>query len=342
MVLNEKNYIFADHKKEPVTAIMYNHATAIGLIIEHTLIRYGIVRYDGQIIWENTRPSGAAVSGKEIFRNLHEAIRDCRVRADQFKINPLCIGIGSPGIVDPEKGVLRGEAIHFRGWMNIEITSPLAHTYHIPVYADNAAKLIGLAEYTFGPGKELKNVVYLHIGKGIGGAIFIHGKLYRGTHNAGGELGLMTLSCQEGPDRFGVLGSFESLASEDALVHKYLRSCGLGNSLGEAEYINTEYVLDRYGEKEKGAIDAIESITRMIGIGLSNIIHVFSPDMIIMGGILLSRENTILDLIRRSAYRHSFTVSAEHVVIEKSRNPLLSGVLGAGIYALERIGGQNN
>ena len=99
------------------------------------------------------------------------------------------IGIGTPGIVDETNRIVLGGAENIKGWENLNLADRIEAETHLPVQMGNDANLMGLGETMYGAGQGARNVVFLTVGTGIGGAVVIDGKLFNGFANRGTELG---------------------------------------------------------------------------------------------------------------------------------------------------------
>lgn len=122
-----------------------------------------------------------------------------------------------------------GGADNIKGWINIPLAEIIENAIHLPIGVDNDANLMGLGETAYGAAKGCREVVFLTIGTGIGGAVIIDGELYRGYKNKGTELGHIVLFGDGEPCSCGSFGCLEQYASTSALVRRFNAYCSQQN-----------------------------------------------------------------------------------------------------------------
>lgn len=141
--------------------------------------------------------------------------------AQQLGVTIEGIGIGTPGIVDETNRIVLGGAENIKGWENLNLADRIEAETHLPVQMGNDANLMGLGETMYGAGQGARNVVFLTVGTGIGGAVVIDGKLFNGFANRGTELGHVPLIANGEPCACGSIGCLEHYASTSALVRRF-------------------------------------------------------------------------------------------------------------------------
>lgn len=322
---------------------MYEHATAIGLDIGRTMIRTAIVEYGGKIICDFSYKYDRVPDREELISLVVEAVSVTRKEASAYKLNPLCVGIAAKGFINYREGIIYGPDQGIKGWENVPLGRLVSTETGLPVFIDNDANLMAIAEHYNGAAKEYNNIVYIALRSGIGGAIIIDGKLYRGADNAGGEIGQMSLDIFGQYSDKGIRGSFEYFASSVALVRNYMVMSG--QLKGEGNNINFELrASDVFELSYKGdphAKNAVKDNANYIGAGLANLISVFSPDIIILGGGMAMARNDYIDMIIESANSNSLEFCSKGVKIIRAKLGMQASLLGAGIYALIRLDGKH-
>jgi len=181
----------------------------------------------------------------------------------------IAIGIGTPGPVDAT-GRIAKVAINLAGWHDVPLADWLEEKTGLPTVLANDANCAGLGEAWLGAGRRFRNLILLTLGTGVGGAIILDGKLFTGHQGAAGELGLITLNPEGPPCNSGNQGSLEQYASVQAIRrHTGLDPEELGNraKAGEAQ-----------------ALAFWESYGRHLGIGLTSLIYVLTPEALVIGG----------------------------------------------------------
>src|SRR4030095_4223023 len=160
---------------------------ALGVDLGGTFIKSAVINSEGEIINSYKIESHAEKNPKKVVLQIIKSITNLEAQITN-KISG--IGIGSPGIVTD--GVVKYPP-NFKGWKEIDLKKIISSKFEIKTEVDNDAKCGGLAELLFGYGKKYKNFIFLTLGTGIGGAIIIDGKLYRGEQNSAGEFGMTSI-----------------------------------------------------------------------------------------------------------------------------------------------------
>ncbi|NOY37513.1 MAG: ROK family protein [Chlorobi bacterium] len=318
---------------------MYKYASAIGIDIGRTGIKYGIVRYDGMVLNHDRIQYNQRRNREAVLKKLITVVKEMLDYASDNKINPLSIGIGSPGFVDPQTGVILGAALHIRDWKDIPLGETISGRFGIPAFVDNDATLYGYAEWLFGAARNRENVLFVSLRSGIGGAIVVNGKLYRGNHNAAGEFGQMSINFRGARNKWGGRGTLESYAGAEALVKHYNRLVKKRGN-GDLTVTTAKPVFDRFNQGERVAADAVRENAFFLGIGLGNLVNIFSPGLIVLGGGMALGGKQYISLIRESLVNHAMDNCVNDLKIITARLKEKAGFIGAAHYALERLDGK--
>ncbi len=194
--------------------------------------------------------------------------------------------IALAGQIDYEKDVVR-YAPNIPGFENVNLKKIIEEKIGKNIEVDNDVKCFALAENTYGKGKKYDHVVYLTIGTGIGGAIEIDNKLYRGANNTAGEFGHMIINIGGEKCSCGGNGCWERYVSGKAIERIYYDQTGKKK---KAVDISTDSIKGKIEDKK-----VIEEASLYLATGLINIVNTVNPEIIIIGGsIVKSRE--IFDL----------------------------------------------
>ncbi len=161
----------------------------IGVDLGGTAIKYALATESGKILQDGNRPSYSQSDKKSILNQIITAIHEMQKHAQNEGVSAEVVGIGTPGNVDIETGVLMGSTPNFRDWRDVNISEEVQSQVNLPVFVDNDANVMALGEARFGTGRGYKNLICITIGTGIGGGIMIDGSIYRGVACAGAELG---------------------------------------------------------------------------------------------------------------------------------------------------------
>lgn len=322
---------------------MYKYATSIGVDVGQTMIRSAVIRYGGEVLTDLTLRHDPVKNSDELISHIISAVSKTRQEAYRLKVNPLCVGIAARGFVDYKKGIILGPDQGVKGWENIRLSKIVNAETGLPAFIDNDAKLMAIAEHHNGAAKSYDNVVFVTLRSGIGGAIIIDGKLYRGYDNAGGEIGQMSLDVLGQFSDKGIRGSFEYFASSVALIRNYLALSGQINEKGvkSNDRLRARDVFELSYRGDKPASKAVADNANYVGAGLANLISIFAPDIIILGGGMAMAKDVYLDMIRESAYSNSLGFCRKNVKIIRAKLGFHASLQGAGIFALTRLDGKH-
>lgn len=205
------------------------------------------------------------------------------------------IGIGSTGPVDPIAGEF-GDVDFLPGWRQKRLVADLERIFNVRAALENDADAAALAEASWGAGKNKSRLVYVTVGTGIGGGVVLDGELYRGVDGAHPELGHHVVDPSGPACSCGFQGCWESLAAGPAMAAWF-------KSQAPADYPHRERVSARdicrlAQQGDELARRAVEREAYYLGLGLANLINLFTPDAIVLSGSVLKSSLLFLDGIR--------------------------------------------
>jgi glucokinase len=317
---------------------MYRYAAAIGADITRFSIRVAVIKMEGEVICEETFPLKAKQTRDYILAELNKAISLMRQKVAADGVNPIAIGISAGGFIDHEHGILLGPGHGIKDWTNVPLAKIINKDAGLPVFVGNDANLMTIAEQRYGAANGYKNVIFVALRSGIGGGIVINGNLYRGVNNAGGEIGQMIINFSGGISETGIRGSFEHFASASALVRRYNEE--RGSDTGSSSKITAKEIFELSYKKDKTASRVVKENAMLVGIGLSNLITIFAPEIIVIGGGMAKARDSYMDMIRESAFSNSLENCRAEVKIERAALGSRSALIGAAVYSLTRLAGK--
>jgi len=206
------------------------------------------------------------------------------------------IGIGSTGPVDPFTGKF-GEVDFLPGWRGQNPVEDLARMFRVQVALENDADAAALAEAGWGAGKNKSRLIYVTVGTGIGGGIVFDGRLYRGVDGAHPELGHQVIDPAGPLCSCGFRGCWESLAAGPAMV-AWL-DANAPADYPHREHLTAKRICQLARQDDALAHQAVEREAYYLGIGLANLINLFTPDVIVLSGSLMKSAPLFLDGIRK-------------------------------------------
>lgn len=262
------------------------------------------------------KESFATVGCNETIVKIKEAIREVMSRNSLSNSDIYSIGISCGGPLDSATGVVMSPP-NLPGWDNIPIVKILSEEFGVKAAIHNDANACALAEWTFGAGKGTRNMAFLTFGTGLGAGLILDGRLYTGTNDNAGELGHIRLA-DFGPVGYGKAGSFEGFCSGSGIrqlaqsaVKERLQ---MGVSVpwcpdGDLESITARKVADAMYAGDALAREIYCTSARYLGIGLSMLIDIINPDMIVIGSIYARNEEFFKPLVQQVLDREALPLA---------------------------------
>ena len=246
------------------------------------------------------------------------------------------IAIAAAGAIDTNKGWITLSP-NLPGWLNIPLRDIVRKRYGVDTYLINDASAAALGEHRLGAGRDKNNLVYITVGTGIGGGIIVDGELYSGTSGGAGEIGHMTIDANGPECNCGNTGCLEVLASGTAIANEAKRRIKQGEKslLSDMvlEGITAEKVANAAHGGDQLALDVISRAATYLGVGMVNLVNIFNPEMIIVGGGLSKMGELLLRPARQVVRKRAFPLCAGAVRIVVTKLGDDAGVLGAAIFA---------
>ena len=249
----------------------------------------------------------------------------------------ICVAAASP--VDMKKGIVSTPP-HLPGWYAVPLRDIVRDRYGVDTYLINDVKAAVLGEHRFGAGQGIDNLVCITLGTGIGGGIITNGKLYFGEVGGAGEVGHMTIEANGPRCVCGNTGCWELFVSGTAIEREVARHLVSGEASALAEIyqqngrVTAEDVAIAARNGDVLAIRVIASSARYLGIGLVNLVNIFNPGMIIIGGGLSRMGDILLEPAIQVVKDKAFRVLSGAVRIVPSRLGDDAAVLGGAAFVL--------
>ena len=307
-----------------------------------TKIRTAIISNKGQIIAKDYSLT-LAYEGLEAVTGRILSDVDCLLSLRNLDSSQLhSISIAAAGAIDFEKGLITSSP-NLPGWHNVPLREIVKDKYRVDTFLINDASAAALGEHEFGAGRGVDNLILLTVGTGIGGGIIIDGKLYCGSSGSAGEIGHMTIDVNGQRCNCGNTGCLETLASGTAMAREAIKRIKQGerSSLteiveGEIESITAEKVSVAAQGGDSLASEVIFKAATYLGVGMVNLVNIFNPEMIIVGGGVAKMGDLLLDPARQVVKERAFELSAQAVRIVPAQLGDDSGLLGAAAFAFQQ------
>ncbi len=307
----------------------------IGIDLGGTNIAVGIVTKEGEILKKMSVPARAERPFEEIFADMADCIHKLLAETGISEKEIDSIGIGTPGCIDTEKGILIF-AGNFKYGKMVDYRALMAKHFDIPVYIGNDANVAALAEAKVGAAKGVENAIMITLGTGVGGGIIIGGKIYEGFCSAAGELGHIVLVHEGEQCSCGRKGCWEAYASVTALVRQ-TKAAMIANpdsimNKTPLDQVNGRTSFDAAKKGDAAALAVVSKYREYIAEGIADMINIFSPQIVVVGGGICKEGDYLLDPVReivRSEVFGSGLLPERKIVVAELGND--AGLIGAAL-----------
>ena len=307
----------------------------IGVDLGGTNIAVGIVDKEGNILSEKSVKTLADRPFDQIVADMAACIKDLLSENGLTENDLVSIGIGCPGNLDTENGRLV-YANNFKHGVDVPLRSLMQKYIDKPVYLGNDANVAALGETIAGAAKGVKNAVMITLGTGVGGGIIIDGKIYEGQYSAGAEMGHVCIVKDGEHCSCGRNGCWEAYASVTALVRqtKEAMRAHPESKMNDTplEEVNGRTAFDAMRAGDPAAKKVCDTYIEYISEGLVDIVNVFRPETLIIGGGICKEGDTLLVPIRKFINKYAYGGSLnteQRVEIAKLGNA--AGMIGAAL-----------
>ena len=308
----------------------------IGIDLGGTGIKAGVVNDKGEILSKASCPTLPERGYEAVIRDMANlAIQVARDSGHEIG-DMEAIGVGLPGIMDPRTG--RIPFCTNLGWHDVPLVEEMAKYVDVPVFVDNDATVAGLAESVAGVSAGCENSVFVTLGTGVGGGVVLGGKVFSGSHGVATEIGHMITVVDGEPCTCGNRGCFERYASATALIREGRRMCeakpdtALAKAVGgDLSAINAKHVIDlaKAGDPDCAAI--FDRYVEHLAIGLVNIINLYDPEVIVLGGGVSHAGQFLLDAVRAKLPSLVFYKGMPYARVELAKLTNDAGIIGAAM-----------
>jgi glucokinase len=256
----------------------------------------------------------------------------------------LGVGIGSPGPLDLAEGVVL-DAFNL-GWKDFALRDRLAETVGLPAILDNDANCATWGEYWLGAGRNVKSLVGVTLGTGIGGGVVLDGRLIHGASASAGELGHMTIDFHGRRCKCGNYGCLEAYASGPNIAARAREGlmAGAESALtglvgGDLTRLTAATVYEAILQGDAYAEEVMLETAKILGAGLANIVNLFNPDMIVIVGGVTRAGDYLFAPLRSEVRRRAFRSADQACRIVPGALPETAGVIGAAGLFLHSLQG---
>lgn len=309
-----------------------------GVDIGGTNLRVGLVPFaGGRPVAVSSAPTCAARGPAAVVEEVVSMLR--MVIAEVGRANVAGVGIGAPGPLDRSRGVVL-ETPNL-GWRDVPLVDMIASPIGLPVILDNDANCFAFGEWWLGAGRGAERLIGVTLGTGIGGGIILGGAPYRGASDAAGEVGHMSVDYSGRRCACGSRGCVEAYASGSAITARAAEGIARGAdsalaaAVGDPAGITAEMVCKAAAAGDGFATLMIDETARLIGVAISNLIHLLNPDVVVIGGGVAGAGELLFAPLRDEVKHRAFRSAARACRIVQAELPATAGLVGAaGVFKL--------
>jgi glucokinase len=316
------------------------HRSVLAFDIGGTKVAAGVVDGHGQVcsfLVEPTREDGPDAGLERLFALGRRAVAASGI--DWAEVDAVSIACGGP--LDAERGVLLGPP-HLPGWDDVPVTELAQAAFQRPAALENDAAAAAAGEHRYGAGAGTRHMVYLTISTGVGGGVILDGRLYRGAHGNGGELGHVTVdrhgrTCR-GCGRRGCLEAYASGTSIAERAREALAADGAGGSslaaLAEPTAADVAAAA-RAGDPLARAV--WDETLAALASGLCTIVNVFEPELVVLGGGVSRAGEQLLGPVRDAVHANAMSPGGRLAGVVRAALGDHVGVVGAAAVFHDRL-----
>jgi glucokinase len=298
----------------------------VGIDLGGTNLKIALLDPSCRIIHKHTQPTQRFSDKEDLIQAIIDSVgyimKQYRLQMGQI----VGVGLGLPGPIDYDLGI-----VHFfpniPGWKEVRLKKMLEEQLGLPVFLDNDANVMALAEYSLGAARGTRNAVCITLGTGVGGGLILDGRLYRGSSYAAGEIGHMPIN-ERGPQcNCGGIACLESYIGNRRLTEEARRIF--------RKEIDLEQVSALAYRGNKKATALWDEVGAHLGVALVAVVNLLNPDCIVIGGGVANAGKILFDKVKATISNRAMLVQARAVKVVKAKLGNDAGMIGAGLLVKE-------
>ena len=302
----------------------------IGIDLGGTNIAVGVVDDRHRIVAEASLPAGAHRPAEQVVADMCRAVELALDKAGLTPADCASIGVGAPGTCDPERGVV--VRAYNLNWFDVPVCAMLTAHFGLPARLSNDANCAALAETVAGAAVGCRNMVLITLGTGVGGGIIVDGRIVSGLGGAGGEPGHSLLVLDGEPCTCGRRGCWEVYASATALIRQGREAAAAHPTslLNRYPELTGRDVFDAADAGDEAAQAVLERYYVYVAAGITDLVNILSPEMVLIGGGISRQGERLLRPIRRYVAANCFGgESRPQPIIHAAQLGNEAGIIGA-------------
>ena len=308
----------------------------IGIDVGGMSIKAGAVDEEGNILFKHSCPTGVERGYGAVICDIATLGLDTIIKSGHTLADVAAVGIGIPGIMNQQTGVV--PFCTNLAWHEVPIIEEMKKYTDKPVFVDNDANAAALAESVRGVSKGYNSSLFVTLGTGVGGGLIINGRVFSGAHGVATEIGHMVTVDGGEMCTCGKQGCFERYASATALIREGRRLCASKPECALMQAVNgsilditAKHVIDLAKSGDPDCTALFDAYIHHLCIGLTNLINVYDPEIIVLGGGVSHAGEFLLNAVRTRMPRYIFFKTMPYARIELAQLTNDAGIIGAAM-----------
>jgi glucokinase len=311
----------------------------VGVDLGATKILAGIFKSNLECLGRSKMSTKSQRGPEGVIERIAHCVRDTIDECDLDPRQIRGIGVGAPGAVDTDTGrVINGPNL---GWKNVPLKKALEGYLQMPVHVENDCNICTLGIYETELKSKPRNMVGMFIGTGIGGGLILEGRLYSGFNRTAGEIGHTVIEVGGPKCSCGNCGCFEALASRGAIFRRIKNAVKEGQKTMLTDMLGPNLRDMRSGDLRKAirrgdkfVKGVIEEAAKYTGIAAANLINIFNPEVIVIGGgVIAALEDEMMPIIIKTAHNYALAGTDKGIRIVSAKLGDDAGIVGGAVLA---------
>lgn len=314
----------------------------LGVDLGGTNIKAGLFTDSFQTVKKVHRPTHEEQGSDAVLNRIWSSCEDLMADAGVTSDDIAAAGFGIPGQMDIQKGISIFSP-NFTDWQNVPVVQWFQNKLGKPVFIDNDVRVHLYGETTFGAGKGHQNVVLVAIGTGLGAAVMIDGHVLYGASNSVGEIGHMNMYRHGRPCACGSSGCLGRYVSARGIVKTMQDKLSEGQTsivsqwVAQGEEMTTKLISKAVAKGDETAAEVFKETGELLGFGLSNVINLYNPEELILGGGVSAAGEALFQYTRKTIADHSLQVAQNACRVSMAQLGDEAGMIGAAVYASRKL-----
>lgn len=312
---------------------------ALGIDFGGTTIKLGVVGEQGEITARTVLSTGEVASRQEWFEAVQQGVDTLRRKVEWSPVGFAGIGMGAPGFVDFERGYIY-QLTNVPGWEGVHLAREMEDHFRVRCFVDNDVNAMALGECTFGAGRLYEHAVFVTLGTGVGGALLIHHKLYRGAYSMAGEVGHMPIQMHGRKSPEG-RGGVEQYIGNRRIIEKAVRALERGRASlirdlvqGDLSQITPKVIAEAAHQGDDLGTEVYDFVAECLATAFAGITYLLQPQVFIVGGGVAQSGSVLFDPLQRHLRARLSPHFAERIAVKAATLGSDAGMIGSATLAL--------